>query len=98
MKSSALLKWLLVFFIISWSLGLHQFIVSASEKDTALSKIPPADKKQLSDTAEEVLPEIFLETKEYDSGSVYEGEIVTHTFAVKNKGKGDLLIQKVNPG
>ena len=44
------------------------------------------------------LPDMFLENKEYDVGEVYEDTPVTHSFVIKNRGKGDLLIQSVKPG
>ena len=44
------------------------------------------------------LPDMFLEHKEYDVGEVYEGTAVTHTFIIKNRGKGELVLQSVKPG
>ena len=44
------------------------------------------------------LPDMFLKNSEYDVGEVYEGTPVTHTFIIKNRGKGDLVLQSVKPG
>lgn len=40
---------------------------------------------------------VFTETK-HTFGEVQRGEVLTHTFTVKNEGKSDLLISKVSPG
>ena len=98
MKSSALLKWVVFFLAISFCLGTHTIIISASEEQSVISKTPPAEKKQLSKAADELIPEIVLETKEHDGGTVYEGAVVTHSFTVKNKGNGELRIISVKPG
>jgi hypothetical protein len=44
------------------------------------------------------VPDMFLKNNEYDVGEVYEGTPVTHTFIIKNRGKGELLLQSVKPG
>ena len=98
MKSLFLLKWVFFFCAVSFYLGTQNIAFSASQEKATVSKTPPAEKKQPPKESDEPLPEIFLETKEHDSGAVYEGNVVTHTFAVKNKGKGELRIQSVKPG
>jgi hypothetical protein len=97
-KSSIFLKWGVFFLMVSFYLGTQNVTFSASQEKATVSKTPPAEKKQPPKESDEPLPEIFLETKEHDSGAVYEGNVVTHTFAVKNKGKGELRIQSVKPG
>jgi hypothetical protein len=97
-NNSVLLKWGLCLLIVSFVLVIGNSCISASQGKSAVSKSPPVEKKQPSKLSDEKLPEIFLETAEYDSDAVYEGAVVTHTFNVKNKGKGDLLIKKVRPG
>jgi hypothetical protein len=44
------------------------------------------------------VPDMVLENNEYDAGEVYEGDTVSHAFIIKNRGKGDLVIQSVKPG
>ena len=98
MKSSALLKWVMFFLAISFYLGTHNIIFSASQEKPAISKTPSVEKKQPSKADDELIPEIVLETKEHDGGAVYEGAMVTNSFTVKNKGKGELRIISVKPG
>jgi len=97
-KSSALLKWVMFFLAISFYLGTHNIIFSASQEKPAISKTPSVEKKQPSKANDEPIPEIVLETKEHDGGTVYEGAVVTNSFTVKNKGKGELRIISVKPG
>jgi len=44
------------------------------------------------------VPAMVLKNNEYDAGEVYEGDPVSHAFIIKNRGKGDLVIQSVKPG
>jgi hypothetical protein len=70
----------------------------AREKETTVSE-SILKKEESPGKGESIkLPEMFLKNKEYDVGEVYEGTAVTHTFIIKNKGKGDLLIRSVKPG
>lgn len=43
-------------------------------------------------------PEIFLPELRHDFGKVFEQEKYEHDFVVKNRGKADLVIEKVKPG
>ena len=43
-------------------------------------------------------PEIFLPQLRHDFGKVFEQEKYEHDFVVKNRGKADLVIEKVKPG
>jgi hypothetical protein len=97
-KSSVLLKWGLFLSIALFCLGIRSGDISASQEKPAISKLPPVEKKQPAEASNEKLPEIFLESTEHDGGAVYEGSVITHSFIVKNKGEGDLLIKKVRPG
>ncbi|MFH1809111.1 MAG: hypothetical protein ABIJ09_10225 [Pseudomonadota bacterium] len=40
-------------------------------------------------------PELFLPENRFDGGKVKQGEPIRHTFIVKNKGLGELNIEKV---
>ncbi len=40
-------------------------------------------------------PKIYLNETEYDFGDIYQGQIVNHSFVIKNSGKGVLKIDKV---
>jgi len=43
-------------------------------------------------------PHMSFDSTNYDAGEVWEGDIVSHTFAVKNTGTSELTIYKVKPG
>lgn len=43
-------------------------------------------------------PSLVIEQNLFDAGEVWEGDIVTHSFIVKNTGKGELNISNVKPG
>ena len=98
MNDSVLLKWVVCFFIVSCCLGTLCLTPSLSQEKTAISTKKDGVKKQPPKAVSGDQPEIVIEAKEYDAGEVYEGEEVVHTFKVKNKGKGELHINKVKPG
>ncbi len=97
MKNSVLFRCALSLLIALFCLTSQYKIISADEEKPAV-KTPDFEKKQQTKTKNEKQPEIFIETNEYDVGKVYEGTLATHTFIVKNKGDGDLLIKRVKPG
>jgi len=43
-------------------------------------------------------PAITFDAIQFDAGEVWEGDIVTHSFIVKNTGKAELSISNVKPG
>jgi len=43
-------------------------------------------------------PQISLDTTHYDAGEVWEGDEVSHVFAVKNLGTAQLDIKNVSAG
>jgi hypothetical protein len=43
-------------------------------------------------------PVISIDAKLYDAGEVWEGDVVIHSFIVKNTGKSELNISNVKPG
>ena len=43
-------------------------------------------------------PALVIESPRYDAGSHWEGDTVSHTFQVKNKGGEVLRILNVKPG
>ena len=48
-----------------------------------------------SSVSENILPKIYLPEIQYDFGRVKEGEIVTHTFKILNKGRATLDIKDI---
>jgi hypothetical protein len=77
--------------------ALGNTTVSFSEGKSAADKSFPA-KEQKSEVASADQPKMVIDPAEHDAGEVFEGTLVKHDFLVKNKGKADLLIEKVNPG
>lgn len=47
---------------------------------------------------DDLQPEIFLPQVRHEFGKVFEQEKYEHDFVVKNRGKADLVIEKVKPG
>ena len=43
-------------------------------------------------------PRMVLEEKDFNAKQIKEGEIIGHTFIVRNTGDQPLEIKKVNPG
>jgi len=48
--------------------------------------------------APEAEPVMEISSPRHDAGTHWEGEVVTHTFEVKNSGNGELKILSVKPG
>ncbi len=46
----------------------------------------------------EAKPIMEIPSPRHDAGSHWEGEKVSHTFEVRNSGKGELRILSVKPG
>ena len=70
----------------------------AFAKDQLKPTKPALVKKQPIKTKNEQHPQIYMETKEHDVGTIFEGMLAKYDFIVKNKGTGDLLINRVKPG
>jgi hypothetical protein len=43
-------------------------------------------------------PKFFVRKTKVDLGDFYEGADITHTFVVRNQGRGELHILNVRPG
>jgi len=43
-------------------------------------------------------PVISIDARQFDAGEVWEGDVVIHSFIVKNTGKSELNISNVKPG
>ena len=63
--------------------------VTVKEKKSENTKSQSSKKDQ---------PRISFETTTFDAGEVWEGDTVTHSFAVKNTGTAVLNIKSVKPG
>jgi hypothetical protein len=71
--------------------------VSYAQQKSAADK-EPATKEQKPEATSAQKPAMEIDVIEHDAGEVFEGTLVKHDFTVKNMGKADLLIKKVNPG
>jgi len=58
----------------------------------AFAQNGPADGKTMP-----AAPKIALEKSEHNFGKVKEGEVVSHTFKIKNEGAAELVIHNVSP-
>jgi len=68
---------------------------SEAQSPKAVSpKVPETPKVKASGNQ----PVLFIEQRQYDAGEVWEGDIVSHSFIVKNTGKAELNISNVKPG
>jgi len=43
-------------------------------------------------------PRISFDATSHNAGEVWEGDVVSHSFVVKNTGTAELTINKVKPG
>ena len=81
--------------IIVFSLAVSLGILTACTGGNASAKINPsklADAKKRDLDISKGAPIITLDKKEYDFGTVTDGEIIETTFIVTNTGKSPLII------
>ena len=97
-KNLFFLKCALSLLIITFYLSSWNPAFAADQVKPTISKKPSLEKKQQTETKSKKQSQIFIEKKESDIGTIYEGMLATHEFIVKNKGEGDLLIKRVKPG
>jgi hypothetical protein len=58
----------------------------------------PKVESQKAKTSGANQPAMVIEQRMFDAGDVWEGDMVTHSFVVKNTGKAELNISNVKPG
>ena len=81
--------------IIIYSLAVSLGILTACSGGNAAAKINPsklADAKKRDLDISKGAPIITLDKKEYDFGTVTDGEIIETTFIITNTGKSPLII------
>ena len=98
MKNLFFLKCALSLLIITFYMSSWNTAFAADQVKATISTKQALEKKPQTETKSEKQSQIFIEKKEYDVGTIYEGMLATHDFIVKNKGEGDLLIKRVKPG
>lgn len=100
-RSTTCLSLLMLFCFLATSLSFRQ--VNAEE---GMIKATVKKKRVVEDTqgqsseeqSSEEQPTISFDNTTYDAGEVWEGNMVTHTFTVKNTGTAVLNIKNVKPG
>jgi hypothetical protein len=70
--------------ILVWMIDRHGLKVLASKAELSKRQPPPGESR----------PAIYVEPDSYDLGTIPQ-QVVTHSFIVKNKGDGDLVIGKI---
>ena len=96
-RSTPYLSLLLLFCFLATSLSFRP--VSAEEgmiKATVKKKTVETIQEEPQSSEEQ--PAISFDNTAYDAGEVWEGNVVTHTFTVKNTGTAVLAIKNVKPG
>ncbi len=48
--------------------------------------------------AQELAPSIVLPKTRHEFGKIFESDVYEYSFVVQNRGKADLVIDKVEPG
>ena len=71
--------------------------VSCSEGGNAATKISKADEAKVvaKNEAAAKVPVMTFEEKEFNFGTIKQGEVVEHDFKFKNTGESDLIIVKM---
>ena len=99
MNPSAVFRTSAYFFISTFlTLIILQGALYAGQEETTPSESIQKTEAGTPEGETPPVPDMFLKNNEYDVGEVYEGTPVTHTFIIKNRGKGELLLQSVKPG
>jgi len=68
-----------------------------STNKLAISANIQEDFAKLTDEQKKNAPKIEIDNVNFDFDTIKTGEKVTHEYVVKNTGKGDLIIRKLNP-
>ena len=85
----------LVVCFLSGLLTLQVWAEEAVKQGAASLTKSPVQQEQAS-SAEK--PSISFDASTYDAGEVWEGDMVSHDFIVKNTGTSELTIRSVKPG
>ena len=95
-KKTSFCLLIILFFVTNFLLLPHlnaqepkiKVTVQPKKTETKQEKTPTGGKQ----------PAITFDATQFDAGEVWEGDIVTHSFIVKNTGKAELTIANVKPG
>jgi hypothetical protein len=78
--------------------GLWTFQVWAEEAGQQGAAAVKKSKPQQEQASSAEKPRISFDAITYDAGEVWEGDVVSHDFIVKNTGTSELSIKSVKPG
>lgn len=54
--------------------------------------------RQATSDQSPAVPRAIAPLTSYDFGDVYKGEVISHTFIIRNEGRADLLIKEFTAG
>ncbi len=63
----------------------------------ALGQTPQAAKPESNTAKKEAAPKLIISKTQHDFGDIKKGTLAEHTFAFKNEGTADLVINNVAP-
>lgn len=98
MRMSNLRRCACVLFLVFFLIGLVTFQVGAVEAEKQGSAGSGTGKQQKEPAPSAEQPRISFDASSYDAGEVWEGDVVSHDFIVKNTGTAELAIKSVKPG
>ena len=91
-------KYVCLTLVVCFLSGLVTFRVWAEEtvKQGAATRTKSKLQQEQASSAEN--PRISFDAITYDAGELWEGDVVSHDFIVKNTGTSELAIKSVKPG
>ena len=91
-------KCVCVALVVCFLSGLLTYQVWAEEGVQQGTPTLNTSKPQQEQASSAEKPRISFDAIAYDAGEVWEGEVVSHDFIVKNTGTSELAIKSVKPG
>jgi len=85
-------------FLVATVLPIASVKAEAPKINVQMQPKKAAENKAEKAPASGKQPAISFDSNQFDAGEVWEGDIVTHSFTVKNTGKAELTISNVKPG
>ena len=97
-RSTTCLSLLMIVCFLATSLSFRpvsaeEGMIKATVKKKQVETVPEDPQ-----SSSEEQPTITFDNTTYDAGEVWEGDVVTHSFTVKNTGTAVLNINNVKPG
>ena len=83
-------------FFLTTSLPLQHLWAAEALKKHSPDQLKTESRQEK--TSSQNQPQIHIDSITYNAGEIYEGDIIVHTFTVKNVGTAQLNINKVGAG